>query len=171
MNRDFDRLTPGEGFTSRGRTITEGDLVSFSSLTADWHPQHSDAVWAGGSPFGERIAHGMLLLSYAVGLAPIDPARVVALRAIDKVVFKRPVKIGETIHLEGEIEETKALDDDVGLVTFRWKVVNQDGELAVRARVTVVWRRTGEAAEPAAPDASAESNGGSPAGPRDGVAL
>jgi 3-hydroxybutyryl-CoA dehydratase len=167
---DFDRLSPGESFTTRGRTITEADLLSFAALSADWHPQHSDAVWAAASPFGERIAHGMLLLSYAVGLAPIDPARVVALRGIDKVVFKRPVKIGETIHLEGKIEETKPLDDDVGLVTFLWKVVNQDGELTVRARVTVVWRR-GEALEGAAPEASAGANGGSPVAPHDGAPL
>ena len=59
--------------TTRGRTITEADLVSFSALTGDWHPQHADAAWAAESPFGERIAHGMLVLSYAVGLLPIDP--------------------------------------------------------------------------------------------------
>ena len=72
---DFDRLETGLAVTTRGRTITESDLVSFSALTGDWHPQHADASWAAESTFGERIAHGMLVLSYAVGLLPIDPAR------------------------------------------------------------------------------------------------
>ena len=67
---DFDRLETGLAVTTRGRTITESDLVSFSALTGDWHPQHADASWAAESPFGERIAHGMLVLSYAVGLLP-----------------------------------------------------------------------------------------------------
>ena len=67
--------------TTSGRTITESDLVSFAALTGDWHPQHADAAWAAASRFGERVAHGMLVLSYAVGLLPFDPERVVALRA------------------------------------------------------------------------------------------
>lgn len=140
LSRDFDQLSSGESFVTSGRTITEADLVSFSSLTGDWHPQHADAAWAAKSRFGERIAHGMLVLSYAVGLAPIDSSRVIALRSIDNVAFKRPVRIGDTIRLEGTIEETKPLDAEHGIVVMVWKVVNR-GEVAVRARVTVLWRR------------------------------
>lgn len=141
FSEDFDALSPGASFITPARTITESDLVSFSALTGDWHPQHADAEWAARSDFGERVAHGMLLLSYAIGLVPIDPDRVVALRGVDDVAFKRPVKIGDTIRVEGRIEETKPLSDQVGLVTFAWRIVNQAGELAVRARVTVLWRR------------------------------
>ncbi len=141
FSSDFDALRPGASFITRGRTITEADLVSFSALTGDWHPQHADAEWAASSQFGSRVAHGMLILSYALGLVPIDPARVVALRGVDDVAFKRPVRIGDTIRVEGRLEETKPLSEDLGLVTFLWKIVNQDGELAVRARVTVLWRR------------------------------
>ena len=61
-------LTTGSTIRSRGRTITESDLVQFSALTGDWHPQHADAEFAAESRFGERIAHGMLVLSYSVGL-------------------------------------------------------------------------------------------------------
>jgi 3-hydroxybutyryl-CoA dehydratase len=141
LSRDFEQLEPGGTFATPGRTITESDLVSFAALTGDWHPQHADASWAARSEFGERIAHGMLVLSFAVGLTPIDPARVVALRGIDDVAFKRPVKIGDTIHVEGRIVGMRPITDDVGLVTCLWKVVNQTGELAVRARVTILWRR------------------------------
>ena len=82
-----------------GGTITEADLVSFAALTGDWHPQHADAEWAAAGRFGERVAHGMLVLSYAVGLVPFDPERVVALRGLDSVTFKRPVRIGDTIRV------------------------------------------------------------------------
>ncbi len=136
------------------RTVTESDLVSFAALTGDWHPQHADAEWAAGSRFGSRVAHGMLVLSYAVGLVPIDPDRVIALRGIEGVAFKRPVRIGDTIRVEGRLEETKPLSDEVGLATFSWRIVNQAGELAVRARVTVLWRRGDLGAESA--DVSAE---------------
>ncbi|MGZ8665675.1 MAG: MaoC family dehydratase [Solirubrobacterales bacterium] len=146
FTEDFDALRAGTSFVTPARTITESDLVSFSALTGDWHPQHADATWAAGSQFGERVAHGMLVLSYAVGLVPIDPDRVVALRGVDAVAFKRPVRIGDTIRVEGSLEETKPITDRLGLVTFIWRIVNQEDELAVRARVTVLWRRGEEAA-------------------------
>jgi 3-hydroxybutyryl-CoA dehydratase len=138
---DFDELRGGERFSTPGRTITEADLVSFAALTGDRHPLHADAEWAGRSRFGGRIAHGMMLLSYAVGLAPFDPARVVALRKIDAVSFRRPVRIGDTVHLEGEVEQLQEVDAEIGMVTFAWRIVNQRGETAARARVGALWRR------------------------------
>src|SRR4051794_41974421 len=77
---DFDALTVGDSFVTRGRTVTEADVVSFACLSGDMHPQHTDAAWAANSLFGERIAHGMLVASLALGLLDFDPGRVVALR-------------------------------------------------------------------------------------------
>lgn len=143
---DFDRLAVGSRFRSRGRTITESDLVSFATLTGDFHPIHTDAEWAAESEFGGRIAHGMLLLSYCVGLVPFDPERVLALRGFERVVFKRPVRIGDTIRVEGELEEKKELDKASGLVSFGWKILNQRGEAVALAKARVVWRREPEPA-------------------------
>jgi 3-hydroxybutyryl-CoA dehydratase len=129
---------------SRGRTITEHDVVAFAALTGDWHPQHADEQWASGSPFGERVAHGMLLLSYAVGLVPVDPERVVALRRVSDAVFKRPVRIGDTIHVEAELTRP---DEGRGLEAYEWRIVNQHGKLVARAVVEVVVRREEAEAE------------------------
>ena len=136
----FEDVCTGDGFTSRGRTITEADVVAFAALTGDWHPQHADAQWAAESAFGERIAHGLLVVSFAAGLVPFDPERVVALRRIGDVVFKRPVRLGDTIHVEGKVAERSRVADEAGLVTFAWSVLNQDGKLVCRARVEVLWR-------------------------------
>ena len=155
LSREFDQLHPGERFATRGRTITEADLVSFAWLTGDFHPLHTDAEWAAESEFGGRIAHGMLLLSYCVGLVPLDPDRVLALRGFERVAFKRPVRIGDTIRVEGELESKQELDAAAGLVVFAWKVVNQRGEVVALAKVRVVWRRQGDGGgEGAAPPAS-----------------
>jgi 3-hydroxybutyryl-CoA dehydratase len=135
----LDGLKVGDTFSSPGRTITEADLVSFAALTGDWHPQHSDATWAAGSRFGQRVAHGMLVLSYAIGLVPLDPARVVALRGVSEVVFKRPVYIGDTIRVESRVEEARPLDHENAIVNLRWRILNQSGQVA-RARLAVVWR-------------------------------
>jgi acyl dehydratase len=137
----FEALEEGARFTTRGRTITESDVVAFAAQTGDWHPQHSDAEWAASSQFGERIAHGMLVLSYAVGLVEFDPERVLALRRVADAVFKRPVRLGDTIRVRGSVESCAPVSDAAGLVTLGVRVVNQHDELVMRARVEVVWRR------------------------------
>ena len=149
----FEALEIGQQFTTRGRTVTEADVVSFAALTGDWHPQHCDAEWAGASPFGERIAHGMLVVSLAAGLVPFDPGRVIALRRVSDATFKRPVRFGDTLRVEGRIEDLTPGPEGAGLVTFAWNVVNQHGRTVSRARVEVLWKRDmaalDEAAEPA----------------------
>jgi 3-hydroxybutyryl-CoA dehydratase len=138
--RPFGRLTVGERFATRRRTVRERDILEFAALTRDLHPQHVDPDWAAGSRFGEQIAHGLLVLSFAVGLLPLDPERVVALRRVGDAVFKQPVKIGDSLHVEGEISRTRELDDEHGLVEAQLRIVNQHGRLAVRATVELVWR-------------------------------
>jgi 3-hydroxybutyryl-CoA dehydratase len=139
--KDFDALSAGERFVTRGRTIGEADITGFATLSGDTHPQHTDAEWAAGSRFGERIAHGLLVLSYAAGLMPFDPERIVALRRVGDAVFKQPVKIGDTIHVEGEVVSKTEIDAAHGLVSTRWRVLNQHGKLVARASVDLVWRR------------------------------
>lgn len=143
----FEDLAAGASFVSRGRTITESDVVQFAALTGDFHPLHTDAHFAQAGPFGERVAHGMLTISYAVGLVPLDPARVLALRRISDVVFKRPVKLGETIHVEGSLTELKAISDEAGIVSFSWRIKDAHGALLTRATVDVLWS-TDHVAEP-----------------------
>jgi acyl dehydratase len=142
LGRVFDDLDEGQEVSTRGRTITEADLVAFSGLTGDWHPLHSDATWAAASPFGERLAHGMLVLSYALGLVAFDPEIVVALRGISAATFKAPVRVGDTIHAEVMIDRLRPLDHSKGLVELACRIVNQEGRTAARCTVTVVWRRS-----------------------------
>jgi 3-hydroxybutyryl-CoA dehydratase len=135
----FEQLESAQHFRSRGRTITESDLVAFSALTGDMHPQHTDADWAAASRFGERIAHGMLLVSYAAGLVPFDPARVLALRRLRDVVFKRPARIGDTIRVDGQIATLNPVSEDAGLVGLRWNIRDSGKLLLCRADVDVLW--------------------------------
>lgn len=130
-----------ERFVTGSRTISDGDVMSFARLTGDMHPQHTDAEWAAGSRFGERIAHGLLVEACAVGLVDFDPERVVALRRVGDAVFKLPVRIGDSVHVEGQVVGSRGLDDDTELVEHRWRVLNQDGRMVLRMNVEVVCRR------------------------------
>ena len=141
LNEPFEHLRESERVRSRGRTVTESDVHAFAALTGDLHPQHCDAAWAAQSAFGERIAHGMLVLSFAVGLTAFDPERVLALRRVGDAVFKRPVRLGDTIHVEAGVEGLSEVSDEAGLVTLVLRILNQDERLVCRARVEVLWAR------------------------------
>ena len=141
FSKSFDSLSVGERFVTRGRTIGEADITGFATLTGDTHPQHTDAEWAAAGRFGERIAHGLLVLSYAAGLVPFDPERIVALRRVGDAVFKQPVKIGDTLHVEVRVASKSELDHEHGLVETSWRVLNQRDKLVMRAKVDLVWRR------------------------------
>jgi acyl dehydratase len=145
----FEELAEGAVFATRGRTVTEADVTSFAALTGDWHPLHTDAVWAASGPFGQRVAHGLLVVSIAAGMVPFDPQRVLALRAVREAKFKRPVKLGDTIHVQGRISELRELTPQAGLVSFTWAVEDQRSRRVCQARVDVLWSRDdAPAAEP-----------------------
>jgi 3-hydroxybutyryl-CoA dehydratase len=145
----FERLAAGLRFRSAARTVSDADVIGFCALTGDWHPQHCDPRWAAAGPFGERIAHGMLILSFAVGLVPLDPERVIALRRVSDAVFKRPLRLGEEMTVEGEVARVQPIDAAAALVELGLAIRNQQRALVCRVRVQVLWR--GERAAAAAP--------------------
>ena len=101
----------------------------------------------------------MLVLSYSIGLMGFDPDRVVALRGIDSLTFKRPVAIGETIHAEADVEDVRPIDEDHELIELRWRVLTGDGRLALRARVTIVHRQATRSHEGSDPSYDAHESG------------
>ena len=141
LAKPFDALEVGDAFATESRQVGEADIMAFAELSGDRHPQHTDPEWARSSHFGGQIAHGLLVLSYAAGLVPLDPERVMALRRIGDAVFKAPVRIGDSIRVEGRVASKRPLDDEHGLVECRWKVLNQHHKLVMRAAVELVWRR------------------------------
>ncbi|HEX7588723.1 MAG TPA: MaoC/PaaZ C-terminal domain-containing protein [Anaerolineae bacterium] len=127
----FEELPVGKELATQGRTITETDLVSFAGLTGDTNPMHTDAEYAKASQFGERVAHGMLGLSYAIGLAwqlGFMIGTVIAFTGLEWK-FKAPVKIGDTIHVVAKVKQTKAMRAaGGGFVIMDARVLNQRNE-------------------------------------------
>ena len=102
----FDDFRVGQRFASHGRTITETDVVMFAGWSWDANPVHTDAVAQRASRFGQRIAHGALGLSVALGLASrlgVFDHAAVALLGVDSWVFDAPICIGDTLRVEVEI--------------------------------------------------------------------
>lgn len=135
MNVDkyFEEYDIGERYVSSGRTITEADLVNFSAISGDWYPLHTDVEYVKSTPFKQRIAHGMLVLSVGTGLCHLQPGYLIAFYGMDRVRFVNPTFIGDTIHVESEVIEKIDKGDRGGIVTFQYEIKKQTGEVVVSA--------------------------------------
>jgi acyl dehydratase len=108
----FEEFKPGLRIISAGRTVTESDIVFFAGLSGDFNQIHIDAEYSKASPFGARVAHGLLGLSIASGLlvqTGFMEGTVMAFREVNEWKFIKPIYIGDTIHVEAEVKETKAI--------------------------------------------------------------
>ncbi len=138
----FEDFEIGQKGTTATRTITEHDIVAFAGLAGDFNLIHVDAEFAKATPFGQRVAHGLLGLAIASGLAVqtgVLGANVMAFREVDEWKFIKPIFIGDTIHVEMEIVETKAFPRlGGGLVTMSAAVNNQSNETTMKGLWTVL---------------------------------
>jgi acyl dehydratase len=123
----YEDIEIGQRHHTRARTVTETDLVNFAGMTGDWHPLHTDAEYAAADPiFGQRIAHGALVLSLGLGLVTLRPEAVKAFYGIDRLRFVGPTFIGDTIHVETEVSSvTPRADERHAVVRSEFVVRNQ----------------------------------------------
>lgn len=139
------QIEKGAQFLSQARTVTETDIVNFCGLSGDFTPVHSDAEFARTTPAGERIAHGPLVLSVAIGLATASGLfgnRVIGLVNCNWD-FSAPVRIGDTIRSVVEVTEIRATSKPGReLATYQFKVLNQRDESVQQGRLIVVLRAT-----------------------------
>jgi acyl dehydratase len=147
MEDGFDSVTVGESFETRGRTVTEADVVNFAGVSGDFNHLHTDAEAMGESDFGQRVAHGALVFSMLTGLywqagSEAERENVVAFYGVDKLRFVQPTFIGETIHAEIEVVGKEERDHPVatGVVRQRAEVVNQDGETVLSCEFLILVR-------------------------------
>jgi acyl dehydratase len=128
----FEEFEAGLEIRTGARTITETDIVNFAGLSGDFNFIHINAVAAADTPFGGRVAHGMLVASIATGLAVqqgfID-GTTLAFRDLNWK-FTKPVFIDDTIFVQIKVVETKAMARlGGGIVTFEARVMNQNSEV------------------------------------------
>jgi 3-hydroxybutyryl-CoA dehydratase len=137
----FEEFEIGQEMVTAGRTITETDIVNFAGLTWDTNPMHTDAEYAKTTVFGERVAHGMLGLSYAVGLAwqlGFMEGTVIAFLGLEWK-FKAPMKIGDTVRVVAKVKQKKEMKAaGGGLVTLEGRVLNQRDEVAQQGEWSVL---------------------------------
>ncbi len=140
----FDQFNAGDVYVCQARTVTEADVVNFAGLSGDYNPLHTDEQFGKTTPFGTRIAHGVLGLAIATGQANqlgVFEGTTIALLT-QTVKYTGAVRFGDTIHLELKVAEKKETSKpDRGVVTFDTTVLNQDGRAVIEGQWVLMMKR------------------------------
>lgn len=138
----FEDFEIGAVYETKARTITESDVVTFCGVSGDFNPLHTDAEFAKETPFGERIAHGLLVLSISSGLVNqtgMFAGSTLAFLGLEEWRFQAPVMFGDTVHVRMTVEDLRpSSKGGRGIVRWRRDVVNQNGEVAQTGVATVL---------------------------------
>ncbi len=129
----FEDVEVGREVNSPARTMTEADIVNFAGVSGDFHSLHTDAEFAKITPHGQRIAHGLLGLSIASGLAARIPCyerhQLIAFLGMTWD-FRKPVCIGDTVYIQQKTASKRATSKPgLGVVVYDVKVLNQRSEV------------------------------------------
>ena len=144
----YDDFVPGNEYFSASRTVTEADVVNFAGLSGDFNPLHTDQTFAATTPIKERIAHGMLSMAIATGLANqmgIFEGTTVALMQ-QTIQYRGMVKFGDTIRIVMKVKDRKEWrKPTAGIVVFDVPILNQRGEPVVTSEWTLLMARKPQA--------------------------
>jgi acyl dehydratase len=144
--KTFEEFMIDEEIVGGARTVTEADVVNFACLSGDFHPQHMNKEYAGKTPDGERIAHGLLVLSMATGLlnqtGVFDGTSIAILEVTAR--FVKAVKFGDTIRATQKIVGKKETSKpDRGVLLTRITVLDQADRTILEADLVVLLYRRG----------------------------
>ena len=147
MGRFWEEFSVGEVLVTGRRTIDGGDVSRYAGLSGDFNPLHVDAEYAKATPFGERVAHGILTLAVSHGQQNLGgwfEGTTLALLGLDRLRFAAPVKFGDTVPTEMTVKETRGSSKpDRGVVLFDVAVRNQHGDVVCSYEEAVLMRRKG----------------------------
>jgi 3-hydroxybutyryl-CoA dehydratase len=138
----FHELVAGDEWESPGRTVTEADVVAFAGLSGDFNPIHMDHEAARRGPFGKPVAHGLLGLAMASGLAGHAPrVDTLAFLGILEWKFLLPIAPGDTLRVVSTVEAVEPRSRGRrGVVTWHRRLLNQDGRTVQEGRTQTLVR-------------------------------
>ncbi len=145
QERYFEDYAIGDQRQTQGRTITETDIVLHAGQTGDFYPHHMDMEWCKTQDFGQRIAHGTLIFSVAVGMTAGVVNPVAFSYGYDRLRFIKPVFIHDTIHVHVTITDKRdhAKRADHGIVVEKCEVFNQHQEVVLVCEHLLLAQRKG----------------------------
>jgi len=141
MGLYFEEFRLNEPLTTRGRTVSEADIVTFAGISGDWNPLHVDEEFSKSAGYGERIAHGPMSMSMAIGL--MSQQNLIDGTALGLLGlhwdFRGPVRVGDTIHaVVTPVQKRPTQKPGCGIVALRFEVKNQHGAAIQEGTLTLL---------------------------------
>jgi len=106
-SQHFEDYEVGSTRQTQGRTMTETDIVLHAGQSGDFYPHHMDAEWCKEQEFRQRIAHGTLVFTIAVGLTAGEVNPEALTYGYDRLRFVKPVFIGDTLRVRVTVKEKR----------------------------------------------------------------
>ena len=133
-----DRELQAGSSHSFSRVITEEMVMDFARLSGDYNPVHMDEDYCRRHNLGQRMGHGILILSMVstlIGMYLPGPGSVWLSQSFD---FIRPVRIGDELTVMGRVLDIKnkgILGNDI--ITMSVAINNDANAVIARGRVIV----------------------------------
>ena len=134
--KTVDRAIPlevGDSVTF-SKTVGESDVYLFACITGDFSPNHINKEIMSGTPYKERIAHGVLSIGFASTTSTLmiekSGGKAVSL-GYDRIRFVGPIFIGDTVTVTYTIAE---IDEEKLRTRADIEVANQRGEVCTVAQ-------------------------------------
>jgi len=129
----FEDYQVGSARQTQGRTMTETDIVLHAGQSGDFYPHHMDAEWCKQQEFRQRIAHGTLVFTMAVGLTAGEINPEAFTYGYDRLRFIKPVFIGDTLRVRVTIKEKRESPKrpGYGIVVELLEAFNQRDEVVL----------------------------------------
>ena len=132
IKKYFEEFELDDIRSTKGRTITETDIVIHAGQSGDFFPHHMDEEWCKTQPFKKRIAHGTLIFTIAIGLTADLVNEVAMTYGYERLRFIKPVFIGDTLKVSVTVKnKTDHKKPGFGLVTELVEATNQHQELVM----------------------------------------
>lgn len=143
QSKYFEEYEVGTIRESLGRTVTETDIVLHAGQSGDFYPHHMDAEWCKGQEFKQRVAHGTLVLTIAVGLTASAVNPEAFTYGYDRLRFIKPVFIGDTLRARVTLKEKRDFPKrpDYGIVVELVEALNQRQQVVLACEHLLMVKR------------------------------
>lgn len=141
IDAPFPELAVGQKRVSRGRTITETDVVNFCMLTGNWLELHANVEFAKSTLYGQRLVQGGLVFVVVNALLGFDPEVIEAFYGVDRLRFVKPTFINDTLYARTEVLRLSDKGERHGVATMLLEGINQRREVVLRCEFSLLVRK------------------------------
>jgi acyl dehydratase len=127
----FDEVSIGEERLTPRVTVTDAHILNYAGVSGDFSPLHMDEIFAKGTQYGQRIAHGLMGLSITDGLKVQSGWFQDGISLGWSWKFKGPIAVGDTLQVKIRIADARSSKSrpEMGILTMAIQLINQRGEI------------------------------------------